>query len=133
MDARSSPLTLAARAIGTVAPLIEAQLASRAVSGLGVVHLVALDPAQSVAAGALAPHVLCEHSIGPRERWDVDYADFARRKARVSWRHQMDSRRVRQLQPPLLRPDDCLLEGGVWFDGFVVACSPRRPGTNASR
>lgn len=115
---------VAKAAVLAVAPAIEAQLGRPEVSGLGVLHLVVLDPAQ---ADGDAPGVLYEHSIGDRDRWDVDYADYARRKARLSWRHRMDSRRLLMLEPHRLQADDDPLWGSVYVDGLVVAASGAFP------
>lgn len=112
-------------ALEALTPGILSQLALPGVSGLGVLHLVVLDPAPP--GQAHAPQVLHEHSIGDRARWDVDYADYARRKALLSWRHRMDSRRLQLLEPHRLRTDDGLLWGGVWLDGLVVAASGAMP------
>ena len=112
-------------ALLAVTPAIQAQLALPTVSGLGVLHLVVLDATPPGASAT--PRTLCEHSIGDRARWDVDYADYARRKALLSWRHRMDSRRLQLLEPHRLRADDCTLWGGVWLDGLVVAASGAFP------
>ncbi|WAC72170.1 hypothetical protein OU995_21800 [Roseateles sp. SL47] len=119
--------SLAQQAARAVQPAIEAQLLRPEVSGLGVLHLVVLDSAPTVLDGPTEPRSLYEHSIGDRARWDVDYADYARRKARLSWRHGMDSRRLQLLQPHRLRSDDSLLWGGVNLDGIVVAASGAFP------
>jgi len=126
-SARFLTAQLAQQAARAVQPAIEAQLQRQEVSGLGVLHLVILDPAESIMDGATEPKSLYEHSIGDRGRWDVDYADYARRKARLSWRHGMDSRRLQLLEPHRLRGDDSLLWGGVCLDGIVVAASGAFP------
>lgn len=113
---------VARAAVLAVAPAIQTQLGIPEVSGLGVLHVVVLDPA----AGDEA-RVLYEHSIGDRDRWDVDYADYARRKALLCWRHRMDGRRLQLLEPHRLHADDALLWGGVWLDGLVVAASGAFP------
>ncbi|KQW52403.1 MULTISPECIES: hypothetical protein [unclassified Roseateles] len=115
---------LARSAISALAPAIQAQLGAPEVSGLGVLHIVVLDPA---APAEGEPRILYERSIGDRDRWDVDYADYARRKAAVCWRHRMDGRRLQLLEPHRLQADDCLLWGGVWLDGLVVAASGAFP------
>lgn len=111
-------------ALDALTPAIAGQLARPEVSGLGVLHVVVLDPTQPAGAEA---RVLYEHAIGDRDRWDVDYADYALRKARLSWRHRMDGRRVQLLEPHRLHADDCLLWGSVWLDGLVVAASGAFP------
>lgn len=115
---------VAKAAVTAVASAIEAQLAKPEVSGLGVLHVVVLDPTRP---DGDEPTVLYEHSIGDRDRWDVDYADYARRKARLSWRHRMDGRRLQLLEPHRLHADDALLWGGVYLDGLVVAASGAFP------
>jgi hypothetical protein len=110
---------LAQAALAALTPAIAAQLAAPEVSGLGVLHIVVLDPAQPPGGGVTEPRILHEHSIGDRDRWDVDYADYARRKARLAWRHGMDGRRLLMLEPHRLQADDCLLWGSVWLDGLV--------------
>ena len=111
-------------ALAALTPSITAQLASPAVSGLGVLHVVVLDPTRPPGD---EPRILYEHSFGDRDRWDVDYADYARRKARLSWRHRMDGRRLQLLEPHRLHADDALLWGGVYLDGLVVAASGAFP------
>jgi hypothetical protein len=118
---------LAQAALAALTPAIAAQLAAPEVSGLGVRLIVVLDPAQPPGGGVTEPRILHEHSIGDRDRWDVDYADYARRKARLAWRHGMDGRRLLMLEPHRLQADDCLLWGSVWLDGLVVAASGAFP------
>lgn len=118
---------VARAAVLAVAPAIEAQLAAPEVSGRGVLHLVVLDPARPCCGPGSEPRVLYEHSIGARERWDVDYADYARRKARLAWRHGMDSRRLQLMAPHRLAAGEASLWGSVWLDGLVVAASGAFP------
>jgi hypothetical protein len=107
--------------------MIEAALRDPAVSGLGVLHLVLLDPTRGPDRFSFDEAVTHEHSIGDRDRWDVDYAAYARGKARLSWQHGMDSRRLQALSPHRLQAGDSLLWGGVWLDGLVVAASGALP------
>jgi len=127
MSSRFVTEELARAALDAITPAIAAQLAAPDISGLGVLHLVVLDPSVPCGDGASQPRVLIEHSIGDRAKWDVDYADYARRKAWLSWRHRMDSRRLQLLEPHRLSDDDALLWGGVWLDGLVVAASGAFP------
>jgi hypothetical protein len=117
----------ARRAAQLAEPTIAAALADPAVSGLGVLHLVMLDPVATPAVASFDQAVLHEHSIGDRSRWDVDYAAYARGKARLSWQHAMDSRRLQSLEPHRLAEGESLLWGGVWLDGLVVAASGAMP------
>jgi hypothetical protein len=139
--ARSAPMTndtsplrsrfanaeTASRAALIAQPMIVQALRDPAVSGLGVLHLVMLDPLMTPATTSFGQAVLHEHSIGDRSRWDVDYAAYARAKARLSWQHAMDSRRLQCLSPHRLTEGDSLLWGGVWLDGLVVAASGAMP------
>ncbi|WP_343628278.1 hypothetical protein [Roseateles sp.] len=127
MSSRFVTDSLARAAIDAIAPSILTQLAAPEVSGLGVLHLVVLDPAVAWGDGVPQPRILHEQSIGDRAKWDVDYADYARRKAWLSWRHRMDSRRLQLLEPHRLVGDDALLWGGVHLDGLVVAASGAFP------
>ncbi|HEY9109799.1 MAG TPA: hypothetical protein VIN58_24245 [Roseateles sp.] len=124
MTSRFLDVDAARLALQHLTPAIEAQLSRPDVSGLGVLHLVVLDPACCVDA---TPRVLVEHSVGDRARWDVDYADYAHRKALLSWRHRMDSRRLLLMAPHRLGADEPPLWGGVWLDGLVVAASGAFP------
>jgi hypothetical protein len=119
--------SVARAALSAVTPGIAAQLAAPEVSGLGVLHFVVLDPSRPFTQEGDEPRILCEHSIGDRERWDVDYAAYARRKARLSWRHRMDSRHLLLQAPHLLLADEEPLWGSVWLDGIVVAASGAFP------
>lgn len=127
MSSRFLTEEVARTCLQAVTPSIERQLASDAVSGLHVLHLVVLDPSVPWGDGVAEPRILCEHSIGDRQAWDVDYAAYARGKALLSWRHGMDSRRLILLQPHLLSSDEAPLWGGVWLDGLVVAASGAFP------
>lgn len=117
----------ARRAVLLAQPAIEAALRDPAVSGLGVLHLVLLDPARGPAQARFDEAIAHEHSIGDRARWDVDYAAYARDKARLSWQHGMDSRRLQALSPHRLQKGDSLLWGGVCLDGLIVAASGAMP------
>lgn len=123
---RFADASAAREAVERSLPLIEPALRDTAVSGLGVLHLVVLDPGLTPADCAYAEAVLHEHSIGQRALWDVDYAAYAHAKARLAWRHGCDSRRV-LAAPHRLAADDRLVWGGVWLDGIVVAACGAMP------
>jgi hypothetical protein len=127
-SSRHADRAAAERAVALARPSIEAALKEPAVSGLGVLHVVVLDAARPPHECGFDAALLHEQSLGaPRERWDVDYAAYARDKARLSWRHAMDSRRLQLLAPHLLAGDDSALWGGIWLDGLVVAASGAMP------
>lgn len=114
-------------AVAMALPAIEAALREPAVSGLGVLHIVVMDPACLPGEASFDDAVLHEQSVGDRARWDVDYAAYARVKAQLSWRLQADSRRVQRLAPHRLREDDTPLWGSVCLDGIVVSASGALP------
>lgn len=114
-------------AVALAQPAIEAALQRPEVSGPGVLHLVVMDPALGPQDCRFGDAVLFTHSIGDRARWDADYEAFARAKARLSWRHGMDSRALQHLHPHRLVAGDSLLWGGVCLDGIVVAASGAMP------
>jgi hypothetical protein len=114
-------------AVALASPSIERALADSAVSGLGVLHLVIIDPTARPGERPFDSAVLHEASIGDRSRWDVDYAAYARDKARTAWRHAMDTRRLATLEPQRLGSDDSPLAGGICFEGLVVAASGAMP------
>lgn len=114
-------------AVALALPSIEKTLQCAGVSACRVLHVVVLDPASTWVNSSFEEAVLYEHSVGDRQRWDADYAAFARDKARLSWRYGMDSRRLLLQQPHRLSQDDSLLWGGVCLDGIVVAASGAIP------
>jgi len=114
-------------AVSIVERSIEHTLAHPGVSAKQVLHLVVMDPGASPATCSFEEGVLHEQSIGNTHDWDVDYAAFARQKARLSWCHEMDSRRLIQMFPHRLGRCDSTLWGGVWLDGIVVAASGALP------
>ncbi|MCH7344733.1 hypothetical protein LZ017_15235 [Pelomonas sp. CA6] len=123
-EGRFATAEAARRAIELALPMIASRLGDPEVSGQGVLHLVVLDPAARQ--DSEAP-VLAELSIGDGARWDVDYAEYAREKARLSWRHRMDSRLLQLMYPHRLALNEGSLWGGVWLDGIVVAASGAQP------
>lgn len=123
---RFADVSAAREAVDRCLPLIEPALRDTAVSGLGVLHLVVLDPGLTPLDCGYEDAVLHERSVGDRDSWDVDYAAYAHAKARLAWRHGCDSRRV-LAAPHRLAEHDQLVWGGVWLDGIVVAASGAMP------
>jgi hypothetical protein len=119
-------LKAAHQAVDFATPLIEAGLADPNVVGSGFLYIVIMDPGLKPRHVAFEEAILYEHAFGERQRWDADYAAFARAKARSSWLSEMDSYRL-QHSPHLLRDGDSLLAGGVWLDGIVVGVSGAFP------
>lgn len=117
----------ARRAVALVLPAMEAARLDARVCGSGFFCIVVLDPALDPEHTSLDDAVLLEHALGDRQRWDADYAAFARAKAALAWRERTDSAQVQQRLPHRLRASDSLLAGAVWLDGIVVAVSGAYP------
>lgn len=120
---------VAEHAVSLAVPAIELALRDGAVSGQHVLHLVVLDPASLPGICDFEQAVLWERTLGNQDTnaWDADYAAYARDKAALSWRHRTDSRTLQLMSPHRLTRDDCLVWGGVWLDGIVVAASGAMP------
>jgi hypothetical protein len=114
-------------ALARALPAIEAQLRDREVSGTGFLHIVVMDPGIAPGTAAFEHAILLEHSIGEPAHWDADYAKFARAKALLSWRHQLDGHMLQTRHPQWLQAGDTMLWGGVCLDGIVVATSGAHP------
>lgn len=117
----------ARRAIELVRPLIESGLRDPALIGSGFLYIVIMDPGLTPGKRAFEEAILHEHAFGDRERWDADYAAFARAKAKSSWLSGMDSRHLQHVSPQLLHTGDALLPGGIWLEGIVVGVSGAFP------
>lgn len=123
---RSAFADLAAvrRAIEFVKPMLERAVVDKAVNQSQVLHVVVMDPAMSPRDSVFEESILAEVSFGlDRERWDADYAGFARAKARLSWETGCDTHSLQVLAPQRLRIGDSKLWGSVSLDGIVVAVS----------
>lgn len=117
----------ARQAIEMALPMIEKAMLDKEICGSGFLHIVVMDPAIGPRDAPFERAILLEHSIGDRSKWDANYADFARAKAKLGWEHQADSHRVQTTYSHCLRPGDTLLWGGVFLDGIVVAASGAHP------
>lgn len=116
----------ARRALAFALPAIVAALDDPRVSGTACMSIVVLDPALHPARGDAEPRVLLEYAIG-RERWDADYAAFARAKAVTAWRTGHDGTWLLDRGVAMLCPGDSLLRGSAVLDGIVVAVSGAQP------
>jgi hypothetical protein len=86
-----------------------------------------MDPVRAPDNASFEEAILYEHAVGDREKWDADYAGFARAKAKVAWRTGLDSHLVQELRPQLLRAGDTVLWGSAVVDGIVVGVSGANP------
>lgn len=114
-------------AVALALPMIEPALRDPVVSGARFLCIVVLDPALAPGQTRFEDAVLVEHAVGDRDRWDADYAAFARAKARLAWESGMDGHRLQSALPHRLAEGDTLLWGGVCLDGIVVGVSGAFP------
>jgi len=117
----------AAQAVRMVLPMIELAMARAEVGESGFLYIVVMDPTASPWRVSFDQAVLYEHAVGDRERWDADYAAFARGKAEISWRTGLDGHSVRHIRPHLLRDGDAGVWGSVCVEGIVVGVSGANP------
>ncbi|WP_263769555.1 hypothetical protein [Propionivibrio soli] len=118
---------VANRALDLVAPMIEVARDDRSVVGSGFLYVVVMDPALPPGEARFEDAVLCERAFGDPKTWDADYAEFARAKAKLTWRLGRDGYAVQRDSPHLLRAGDTLIAGAVCLDGIVVAVSGAFP------
>jgi hypothetical protein len=93
----------------------------------GFLYIVVMDPVRTPDNASFEEAILYEHAVGDREKWDADYAGFARAKAKLAWRTGLDSHLVQELRPQLLRAGDTVLWGSAVVDGIVVGVSGANP------
>jgi hypothetical protein len=108
-------------------PMIEAWRKNRDIVGSGFVYVVIMDPALHPGDCAFEDAILYEAAFGDPTTWDAAYDQFAREKARLSWEHGLDGRKIQTERPYALKQGDSLLCGGICLDGIVVAASGAFP------
>ncbi|AKJ27982.1 hypothetical protein [Caldimonas brevitalea] len=115
---------MAQRAVELALPILDASTRDERINQSGFLYVVITDPTRTPMNASFDEAILYEQAIGgPREKWDADYAAFARAKTRVSWEHGRDSFRVQMDEPYRLRSGDTTLWGSVCLDGIVVGVS----------
>lgn len=117
----------AEKAIKLALPMIDAAMQLKEVGESGFLYIVVMDPLLTPATAPFEESILYEHAVGDREKWDADYAAFARAKARVAWRTGLDGHQVQELHPHLLAARDTVLWGSVVVDRIVVSVSGANP------
>ena len=131
MSAKSMFITrdTAEQAVRMALPMIVAAVDGKDpnVGDSGFFHLVVMDPLQAPGSCAFEEAILYEYSVGDREKWDADYAAFARAKTKVAWQSGMDSSAAQALRPWTLSAGDTTLWGSVCVDGIVVGASGMQP------
>lgn len=116
---------VARRGLAFALPAIVAALDDPHVSGTACLSIVVLDPACTRTSGDAEPAVLWEYAIG-RERWDADYAAFARVKALDAWRAWHEGECLLRRGVATLQAGGSL-RGSAVLDGIVVAVSGAHP------
>jgi hypothetical protein len=106
-----------------LAPMLEPLLADKAVSGESAMHVVVMDPTADPRTTSFDDAVLAERSFGDPDRWEADYAWYARAKTRLAWREQMTLRTLYAEHSERLQPDDIRVEGAVRDGEWVVGAS----------
>jgi len=113
----------AEKAVNLALPMIHDAMKLKEVGESGFLYIVVMDPLLTPATSSFEDAILYEYAVGDREKWDADYAGFARAKARVTWRTGLDGHLVQELRPHLLAERDTVLWGSVMVDGIVVSVS----------
>jgi hypothetical protein len=108
-------------------PMITESMNSKQAGDSGFLYLVVMDPLRTPHDCAFHDAILYEYAFGDRNKWDADYAKFARAKAQISWRTGQDGHIVQELRPHLLAAGDVLVWGSVVLDGIVVSASGANP------
>lgn len=118
----------AERAVELSMPMIHAAMENRIAGESGFLYVVIMKPGSSPLTSSFEESILYENNVfGDRQKWDADYGEFARAKARIAWRTGMDSHRVQEFYPHLLGKGDTVLWGSVVLDGIVVSASGADP------
>ncbi|ARP85201.1 hypothetical protein [Bordetella genomosp. 9] len=113
----------AQQALQLVMPMIDAAMSNREVGESGFLYIVIMNPAVRPWEASFEEAILLEHSVGDRDKWDADYAAYARAKARTTWMAQRDTHGMASASPHLLRAGDAGVWGSAVVDGIVVATS----------
>lgn len=117
----------AKEAVDLALPMIEKGIASRRLGESGFLYIVIMDPALGPADCGFEQAILYEYSVGDRDAWDADYAQYAREKARICWRARRNGHELRYMAPHLLRATDTGVWGGIWHEGIAVGVSGADP------
>jgi hypothetical protein len=117
----------ASEAIRLVLPMLEAAMANHQVGESGFLYIVIMNPVLRPWEAEFEQAILLEHALGDRDKWDADYAAYARAKARSTWLAGRDTHGLAALSPHLLRAGDAGVWGSAVVDGIVVATSGVHP------
>jgi hypothetical protein len=114
-------------ALRLVMPMIEAALSRQEIGESGCLYIVIMNPALHPWEATFEQAILLEHAVGDPEKWDADYAAYARAKARTTWQNGRDTHGLSGVSPHRLRAGDAGVWGSAIVDGIVVATSGVHP------
>lgn len=117
----------AEKAVQLSLPMIHAAMESKEAGESGFLYIVIMKPGFRPASSSFEEAILYEHAVGDTARWDADYGEFARAKARVAWKTGFDGHVVQELKPHLLASGDTVLWGSIVLDDIVVGVSGADP------
>ncbi|HEY8099544.1 MAG TPA: hypothetical protein VIF82_02230 [Burkholderiaceae bacterium] len=117
----------AEKAVQLCMPMIHSAMESREAGASGFFYIVIMKPGCTPDSNNFSDAILYEYAMGDREKWDADYGEFARAKAKLAWRTGMDADIVQQRKPHLLVRGDTVLGGSIVLDGIVVGVSGADP------
>ena len=119
---------LARHALAFMAPLMERAVSDSAIGQSGVLYVVVMHPGRPAGRFKFEDAILYEEAYGkPRNEWDADYADYARKKARVSWSSGARSGDPHTVPRWLDLGQATALPGGMVVEDTVVAASGANP------
>jgi hypothetical protein len=112
------------KAVQLSQPMIHAAMESRVAGESGFLYVVIMNPCSDPATSSFEQAILFEQAVfGDKEKWDADYGEFARAKAKIAWKTGLDGHIVQEIKPYLLGRGDTVLWGSVVIDGITVAVS----------
>ena len=120
------------RALEAWAACVHMLLRDDAVSAEHALHVVVMNPSVQRDRVAFESAILAERSVGEPQRWEADYAFYARAKARLAWREGATTHEIVDEMPACLRRGDLLVEGAVCRHGWIVAASGAQPWYDAA-
>jgi hypothetical protein len=89
-------------------------------------HVVVLIPGVQYESIKSMP-ILFEYQIGDTSKWEWPYDQYARGKARITWRTGLSSREVILMKPHLMERGDPRYWGSCIIDGVIVGVSGVQP------
>ncbi len=88
-----------------------------------VLHIVVMDPRLKPWESDFEQAILHEKSFGDLNKWDIPFAQMARKKAHQAWRSNQPNLVNQTLHTSSLREGDLLFYGSFVHGDIVVACS----------